>query len=98
MQDLILISISKENLRHVVEDAVHRVLDQRQAETHPVTATDPTDRYLTVEEASKMLGLSPSTIRNYRNAGALKPVRFGRAVRYRYADLLELAGRNAANR
>lgn len=101
MQEQILFSLPLSEFERIqrrwIRDEVASLFQAQELKGQP-TPTDPTDRFLTVEEASKMLGISPSTIRNYRKAGSLKPVRFGRAVRYRYADLVELAGQNVANR
>ncbi len=54
------------------------------------------DRYVNDVEASKMLAVSPQTLRNYRHLGKGPAYsKRGRMVRYRVADLLDFmsAGR-----
>ena len=51
-----------------------------------------TNRLLSIEEAATMLSLSPRTIRNQVGPKAMrnfpiKPVRIGRAVRFRLSDV-----------
>ncbi len=53
-------------------------------------ADDP-NRLLKPEEAAALLGLQPSTLAAWREDGAMPDLVFfklGRAVRYRYADVL----------
>ena len=52
--------------------------------TKPQTAP----KLLTVPEVAEICGIAPETVRRMTDRGAMpKPVRLGRAVRYRLADL-----------
>ena len=49
-----------------------------------------TDRYLNDVEASKLLSISPQTLRNWRHLGIGPPyIKKGRMIRYRVKDLHE---------
>ncbi|MCS7308462.1 MAG: IS607 family transposase, partial [Aquificaceae bacterium] len=50
------------------------------------------ERLLTIREASKVLGVSQSTLRRWDREGRLKPVRVGKHRRYSYQALMELIG------
>ena len=45
----------------------------------------------TTQQAAAFLSVSRSTLWRLERAGALTPARIGRALRYRWADLLQLA-------
>ena len=47
-----------------------------------------TQRFVSVLDVAEMLNVSSETVRRLTDRGAMpKPVRFGRAVRYRLSDL-----------
>lgn len=50
------------------------------------------DRLLRTEEAAPLLGLAVKTLRHYSSTGGgpLRPVRLGKAVRYRLSDVRRL--------
>ena len=48
----------------------------------------PDDRCLTTAEVAKHLGLSPTTLKNYRaNGNGPAFVKFGKMIRYRLSDI-----------
>jgi excisionase family DNA binding protein len=51
-----------------------------------------TDDLLTAAQVADLLAVSVRTVRRYVAAGRLVPVNFGRTVRYRRADVAQLAG------
>ena len=71
--------LSADDLRVVIENMVAAAIDKKAAEDD--------DRMLSTEQASKELGVNKSTLWHWRNRGYLTPVRVGRYVRYRYADI-----------
>lgn len=50
----------------------------------------------TVAEAQSYLRISRTTLHNLERRGDLRPVRIGRALRFRWADLQRLAGEGGA--
>lgn len=52
---------------------------------------------LTIKEASRLLGVSPSTLRRWDREGRLKPVRVGKHRRYPYRALMELIEQKKEN-
>lgn len=61
----------------------------------PAPITAPTHAHqglATCAEAQEFLRLSRTTIHKLACTGALAPVRIGRAVRFRWADLHRIAG------
>lgn len=61
----------------------------------------PSDRpsdsgLLTVPEACEMLSISRGTLYNLFAAGHLPRIKFGKAVRVRYSDLVDLVNRSEA--
>ena len=52
------------------------------------TDAKPKTRLLTVPYVAEMCGVAPETVRRLTDRGAMpKPVRLGRAVRYRLAEI-----------
>ena len=50
------------------------------------------DRLLRIGEASKVLGVSITTLRRWEKEGKIKPYRIGKERRYSYEDLMRLLG------
>ncbi len=55
------------------------------------------DRLLRIGEASRILGVSISTLRRWEREGKLKPYRVGKERRYSYEQLMEFLGEKRAN-
>lgn len=55
---------------------------------------DP-NQMLSTEDAAALLGLKPATLSNWREDGSIDLAfsKFGRSVRYRYADVIAFADR-----
>ena len=51
------------------------------------------DRLLRIGEASKILGVSISTLRRWEKEGKIKPYRIGKERSYSYEELLSLLGK-----
>lgn len=60
---------------------------QTRRNRRPYGVVEPPAGLLTREQAAQRLGCSPSTVKRRERAGDLVPVRHGRLVRYRLADL-----------
>lgn len=54
---------------------------------------DDQNQMLTTQQAANLLGLKPATLSNWREDGSVDLVfsKFGRSVRYRYADVVAFA-------
>jgi excisionase family DNA binding protein len=62
-------------------------------------STDP-NKMLTTQEAADLLGLQPSTLAAWREDGSQPELpfsKFGKSVRYRYADLVAFIGARRAS-
>jgi hypothetical protein len=81
-----------------VNDAVGKVLYQKQATVCAtpaltVSSDGSEDRFLTREEASKLLHVDYSTLWRWNRDGLLQTVKAGpRRVMYRYHDVMEVLG------
>lgn len=85
MKNLILTSISKDDLETLIIDCVNACLKHHQPEEKiPKEQND----YLTKKEAAKFLSCSVSTIDNYRRAGVIKRHNVGSSVRFKRSELI----------
>src|SRR5689334_15525718 len=86
----LLLSLSPEDLRILVSEAVAQALEQ----SLPMSIEQKTDAvagqdgFLTREQTAQELHVSLPTLRNYERRGSLKPQRIGRRVLYRRSDVL----------
>jgi len=74
-----------------VLDGVHPSLDNDHSHSHDPMPKD--NLYLTIAEAAKLLGVSPSTLRNWERIGLITPVRSQGRYRMFSMDVLERAKR-----
>jgi len=74
-----------------VLDGVNPSLDNGQSHSHDPMRKD--SLYLTIAEAAKLLGVSPSTLRNWERIGLITPVRSQGRYRMFSMDVLERAKR-----
>ena len=74
------ITISKEELKQLIEDAVYKA-----------TCTQPNLEYniITEKELSKRLGISKVTLHKYRRQGKIPFSQVGRTIRYDYKEVME---------
>tara|TARA_B100001989_G_C24471275_1_gene429334 strand:+ start:527 stop:784 length:258 start_codon:yes stop_codon:yes gene_type:complete len=74
------ITISKEELKQLIEDAVFKA-----------TCTEPNLKYniITEKELSKRLGISKVTLHKYRKQGKIPFSQVGRTIRYDYNEVIE---------
>ena len=74
------ITISKEELQLIIEDAVYKA-----------TCTQPNLEYniITEKELSKRLGISKVTLHKYRKQGKIPFSQVGRTIRYDYKEVME---------
>ena len=74
------ITISKEELKQLIEDAVYKA-----------TCTEPDLEYniITEKELSKRLGISKVTLHKYRKQGKIPFSQVGRTIRYDYNEVME---------
>ena len=74
------ITISKEELQQLIEDAVYKA-----------TCTQPNLEYniITEKELSKRLGISKVTLHKYRKEGKIPFSKVGRTIRYDYKEVME---------
>lgn len=86
MDNIVLLSITADDLRHIVSTAVAEALDKRPVP--PAAAPQPLpDDYLSRDEVCSMLRLTYPTLRNLEIRGELMPVRIARRVLYRRRDV-----------
>jgi excisionase family DNA binding protein len=74
------ITISKEELQQLIEDAVYQA-----------TCTEPNLEYniITEKELSKRLSISKVTLGKYRKEGKIPFSKVGRIIRYDYKEVME---------
>ncbi|MGC8979780.1 helix-turn-helix domain-containing protein, partial [Caldisericum sp.] len=51
-------------------------------------------KLLRISEASKVLGVSTSTLRRWEREGKIKPYRVGKERRYSYDELMKVLGKD----
>ena len=73
-------TISKEELKQLIEDAVFKA-----------TCTEPNLEYniITEKELSKRIGISKVTLHKYRKQGKIPFSQIGRTIRYDYKEVME---------
>lgn len=86
MQSIALLSITADDFKAIVREAVSQVLAEKSSvkETTPPQA----DELLTREQTAEMLHVSLLTLRNYSRKGLLHPKQIGRRVLYTRADVV----------
>ena len=74
------ITISKEELKQLIEDAVFKA-----------TCTQPNLEYniITEKELSERIGISKVTLHKYRKEGKIPFSKVGRTIRYDYKEVME---------
>ena len=74
------ITISKEELKQLIEDAVYKA-----------TCTQHNLEYniITEKELSKRIGISKVTLHKYRKEGKIPFSKVGRTIRYDYKEVME---------
>ena len=74
------ITISKEELQQLIEDAIYKA-----------TCTQPNLEYniITEKELSKRIGISKVTLHKYRKQGKIPFSQIGRTIRYDYKEVME---------
>ena len=74
------ITISKEELKQLIEDAVFKA-----------TCTEPNLEYniITEKELSERIGISKVTLHKYRKEGKIPFSKVGRTIRYDYKEVME---------
>jgi hypothetical protein len=85
MDNVVLLSITTDDLRELITGAVTQAL-QFQTPT-PATPSPQPDEYLSRDEARRLLHLSLPTLRNLEKRGVLVPSRIARRVLYSRADI-----------
>ncbi len=71
--------------------ALVKALEARVAELEARAATPAPDALVDVEEAAKLLAMTPTAVRSAAQRGSLPVVRVGRRLRFRPADLVSRA-------
>lgn len=88
MNDLILTTISKNDLETLIIDCVNACLKHNKPESGH-SEPKPQTEYLTKKEAAELLKCSVATIDNYRRSGKLKRYNhLGHIVRFKRSELL----------
>jgi excisionase family DNA binding protein len=74
------LTISKEELQQIIEDAVYKA-----------NCTQPNLEYniITEKEMSKRLDVSKVTLHKYRKEGKIPFIQVGRTIRYDYKEVME---------
>ena len=78
--DLINFTISKEELKQLIEDAIFKA-----------NCTQPNLEYniITEKELSERIGISKVTLHKYRKEGKIPFSKVGRTIRYDYKEVME---------
>ena len=79
MQNL-TITISKEELQELIENAVYNVTSTKEVGDYEL---------ITENELSKRLSLSKVTLHKYRKEGKIPFSKIGRSIRYDYKEVME---------
>lgn len=80
-----VILLTPEQLKHLLND----VLIQNQKTPTPIKEESLDDIYLTNKEVQRLLNISHVTVFDWINKGKLKPVRIGRKLLFKKADLIK---------
>jgi predicted DNA-binding transcriptional regulator AlpA len=74
------ITISKEELKQLIEDAIYKA-----------TCTQPNLEYNIIKEKelSKRIGISKVTLHKYRKQGKIPFIQIGRSILYDYNEVME---------
>ena len=86
MQDIVLISIPETTIRHIVEQAVRKVIAESQIGS---ASTDDGKTLLTRKEAADLAGVCLATLDNKVKDGTLKKYRTGGIERFRKDEVFE---------
>lgn len=85
MQSVALLSVTVDDLKAIVRDAVSQVLAEQGTGNEPAP---PSQDLMTREETAEMLHVSLLTLRNYAKRGLLRPKQIGRRVLYDRTDVI----------
>lgn len=101
MKDLVLTTLSREELHALIIDSVNACLRRHSAERPPRRETGPGEAgsaFVSKRQAAALLDCSTSTIGNYARAGKLKRHYIGgqKAVRFDRNEVLALAERTTS--
>jgi hypothetical protein len=86
MDNVVLLSITADDLRHLIAGAVTQALAQSQPVPAAASAQQNED-YLSRDDVRRLLHLSFPTLRNLEIRGELMPLRIARRVLYRRRDV-----------
>lgn len=75
--------LNAEDLERVVKGIVSEAISEKE--------TERDERYLTVRDVARMLGVTSSTLWRWEKEHYLVPVRFGKKVRYKESDIRTIA-------
>jgi ribosomal protein L24 len=84
MQSISLLSVTPEELRSLIVEAVSSVMENHQT---PPSPREENEAYLTREQTAAALHVSKLTLRNHEKRGILKPHRIGRRVLYSRTEI-----------
>lgn len=79
-------------LKRLIDERLDAAFERHQRQRATLdTEPGPAGDFLTRTEAARFLKISAGSIDNYRRSGRLEAHRFGKSVRFRRADLENLA-------
>lgn len=90
MERTILTTLTADELRYLVVDAVEHTIKNMAKNPAPAQPADAPP-YVSKREAARLIGVCPSTIDNAARAGKIKRHYVGKSVRFERAQVLALA-------
>jgi len=83
---MIIVQLDSEQLSNLIQSSVRKVLKETPPQT--VEPTEPTEQFLTIQEASKFLSLSVPTMYSKVSKGELPVMKRGKRLYFSLAELL----------
>lgn len=85
MNDILLTPIRLCELEILIQNSVERALFENNKKQ---TTTQSPEEFLTIQQVSKLLGISLVTIHKWKKQGKIKFHRFGSRIRFRKSEVL----------
>lgn len=85
MQSVNIITLTEQQLQHIVESAVKRGIERYVEQQVGPTS----EQLLTRADVMKLLNISPATLNTYIRTGELPARKIGKRVMFMYSEILE---------
>lgn len=85
MNDILLTTIRIAELEILIQKSVERALSENNKKQTP---TQSPEEFLTIQQVSKLLGVSLVTLHKWKKEGKIKYHRFGSRIRFLQSEIL----------